>query len=93
MAAEVKLQLGSADIPHEERPFIVSITTPRGTWERSRVKSSGFPGEVTPKVVAEKFRLNAGLVLPDEKMQALEERVLQLENVKDVRELTPLLSP
>jgi 2-methylcitrate dehydratase PrpD len=77
----------------EERPITVAITTKRGTFSGARTRSSGYPSEVTPGRIAEKFRGNAALVLPEHKGRALEELVFHLEDVPDVRQLSELLSP
>jgi 2-methylcitrate dehydratase PrpD len=69
----------------------VTITTSRGAFERRRERHSGHPPEMTLGRVVEKFRRNAALVLPGDRVEALAEAVLGLEQLGSVRQLTALL--
>ncbi len=69
----------------------VAIATARGTFERRRTTHSGHPPEMTRERVLEKFRQNAALVLPQERVDELAAAVLRLEQLDSVARITALL--
>lgn len=92
IADKVTCHLGDdLGYPRHERPTTVRITTARGSFERSQRESVGNPRDTRPEDIVEKFRRNARLILPEASAEALEKAVLHLEDVADVRLVTPLL--
>jgi 2-methylcitrate dehydratase PrpD len=81
------------DYPAAERPTRVVITTTRGTFEITRRKSVGSADEVDQARIVEKFRRNAGYVLPAKAVDEIVELIVNLEQLDDVRRLMPLLVP
>jgi 2-methylcitrate dehydratase PrpD len=78
--------------PREERPTTVVIHTPRGSFERTRQKSTGEPDTFDPERIVDKFRRNARLVLPEKNVDELVDLVMDLEQLTDIRSVTRLLS-
>jgi 2-methylcitrate dehydratase PrpD len=69
----------------------VSIRTPRGVFERSRMTHSGHRPEMTRERVRAKFQRNAELVVGHALADELASTVLQLEELASARRLTALL--
>jgi 2-methylcitrate dehydratase PrpD len=80
------------DYPRDERPTTVTITTTRGTFERTLRKSAGSADETDPERIVEKFRHNARLVLPEASVESLVKLIMSLDQLADAREITRLLA-
>ncbi len=94
LADKVSCKVGDdRDYDPEERPTNVVIHTTRGTFERSRVKSTGFPESFNADRIIDKFQRNARLALPEENVQGLIQLIMGLEQVDDVRQITRLVVP
>jgi 2-methylcitrate dehydratase PrpD len=69
----------------------VTIRSDRGTYERRRETHSGHRPEMTRERVRQKFVRNARLVLDEDEVTTLAERILALEQLDQVRRITKLL--
>ena len=63
--------------------FVERVDTPKGSEKRP----------MTADEVIEKFKILAGKVLPQERVEKLQEVVFGIEKLSDVRELAELLVP
>ena len=91
IADKVSISLGPAGGLQTENS--VTIHTTRGTFKRTRTELPGDPSVVDVEDVRRKFRQNAGLVLPEADVAALEDRIGRLEEISDITEITGLLAP
>ena len=78
------------DYAKDEQPTTVVITTRRGAFEKTLRKVAGHPETVTREDIVEKFRRNARLVIPDDKAIQIVEKVLEVEQLKRIEDLTVL---
>jgi 2-methylcitrate dehydratase PrpD len=85
LAERVSCKAGS------DQTTTVTIRTDRGAYERSREAHSGHPPEMTRERVRQKFVRNARLVLDEDRVTTLAERILALEQLDQVRRITKLL--
>lgn len=94
LSAKVRCQ-ASADtrLPPADRPTTVTIRTSRGAFTSSCGRHAGHPGRNIAPRVLEKFRRNAALRLGDEDARRVEERIMCLQDVRDVREITAHFAP
>jgi 2-methylcitrate dehydratase PrpD len=83
----------SSDYAIDDRPTTVIIHTPRGTFERTRLKSTGWPEFFRLEYIVDKFRRNAGLALPEKNVAELVDLIMDLEHQTDVQPIMRLLVP
>ncbi|MBI4522900.1 MAG: MmgE/PrpD family protein [Deltaproteobacteria bacterium] len=76
-SGHVKIRLNDGTILEENQPY------PRG----------GLESPLPPEEIAKKFRANAALILPREKIESIVALVGDLENLGSIRELGDLLTP
>lgn len=76
-SGHVRIKLRGGTILEENQPY------PRG----------GLESPLSPDEIEDKFRANAGLVLPREKGEKVVARVKTLEELRSIKELTDLLAP
>jgi 2-methylcitrate dehydratase PrpD len=73
-------------------PARIVIHTTRGTFERTRERSTGWPETFRREYIVDKFRGNARLVLPEKNVEELVDLIMNLEQVADIRRITNLLT-
>lgn len=76
-----------------ECPATVVIHTSRGSFERTRKRSTGWPETFKQEYIVDKFRRNARLALPEKNIDELVDLVMGLDQLTDVRRLANLLIP
>lgn len=78
--------------PPADRATTVTIATTRGTYGAAVGRHGGHRGPDTGARVTEKFRRNAALRLPRDTVAAIEDAVMRLDELDDVRELMWLVA-
>jgi 2-methylcitrate dehydratase PrpD len=81
------------DLPLDQRPATVTVTTSRGIFSHTVSIDAGQYERLTQDLVVAKFRANASLSLSPDQVPRIEAAVLALDEVEDVHQLTDVLEP